>query len=419
MVRKILFLSSIFLILTGCTSFLNRNNLIPHKYQNLLEGIDVNNKILIQEYTIYGKHFNVSGVYTDSMYNMDLVLKSDELEKEYELFLKDGNFKTNQYLNEGINLENIPVGDYLVLLKTQRDDVVIYYNLVNDTEYSGLEYYTITRDNQNRKIIINYDIYKEYQYMKLEVVDVKLPDNVYDVVIDPGHGGNDPGAINGKYHEDEINLEYGLMLRDALKDLGLKVKMTRETSDGIKHYGVGSRTGIPYETKAKLMLSLHLNSTSSYVKNGGVEVYIAAGDNTNFAKSIADNIVNTTSSDYSPNTYNRVLEGVYSRIYTESDIKSSYKAALEDGYEAYDIKSNTTYYYFIRETGGIVTNAFSDGRNTKYEANPYYNSNHGVEAYLVELGYISNSKNLKILLNEKEEYVKALKESIVTYLYED
>ena len=28
------------------------------------------------------------------------------------------------------------------------------------------------------------------------------------------------------------------------------------------------------------------------------------------------------------------------------------------------------------------------------EANPYYNANYGAEAYLLELGYISNSKNL-------------------------
>ena len=92
------------------------------------------------------------------------------------------------------------------------------------------------------------------------------------------------------------------------------------------------------------------------------------------------------------------------------------KGAIEDGWEPYEIKEDTTYYYFIRETGGITTKAFADGRNPKYEANPYYNANYGVEAYLLELGYISNSKNLKILLNEKERYVKAIKESVKYYL---
>ena len=63
-----------------------------------------------------------------------------------------------------------------------------------------------------------------------------------------------------------------------------------------------------------------------------------------------------------------------------------------------------------------MTKAFADGRNPKYEANPYYNANYGVEAYLLELGYISNSKNLKILLNEKDEYVKAIKNSVLAYV---
>ena len=164
------------------------------------------------------------------------------------------------------------------------------------------------------------------------------------------------------------------------------------------------------------MLSIHLNSTSTYNGSGGVEVYIASGDDTYFAKKIADNIVSNTSTVYSSNSYDRIEKGVYERIYKESDIKDTYNTALKEGWIPYEISDNTTYYYFIRETGGIVTKAFADGRNPKYEANPYYNSNHGVEAYLLELGYISNSKNLKVLLNEKEKYVKAIKESVMYYI---
>ena len=32
---------------------------------------------------------------------------------------------------------------------------------------------------------------------------------LYDVVIDPGHGGVDTGAGNGKYHESKFNLDFG------------------------------------------------------------------------------------------------------------------------------------------------------------------------------------------------------------------
>ena len=39
----------------------------------------------------------------------------------------------------------------------------------------------------------------------------------------------------------------------------------------------------------------------------------------------------------------------------------------------------------LRETGGIATSAYVDGRNPSYGANMFYNSNIGVEAYLLEL----------------------------------
>lgn len=409
----------VILLCVGCSTSSLKEKEVKHKYSDLLEDIEVSNTIDVTQYTIYGKHFNLKSdtiELVNSSDNIRLVLKSIDTELEYQTFLFDDVIITNRYINRGILLDDIPIGDYLVLLKVINSDVSTYYNLVNKSEYDELEYYTMTRDYRNNKIIIDNDTYKDYSYMYLEVKEEKLPDNVYDIVIDPGHGGVDSGAVNGKYKEDTLNLEYGLMIKDALTDLGLKVKMTREEDVSLKTYGHGSRTAIPYEVKAKLMLSIHLNSTNSYVKNGGIEVYTASGDDLYFAKDVAKNIVEHTSSDYSPNAYNRIEKGVYTRVYSEKDIKDSIKTAVAEGWVPYEFKDDTTYYYFIRETGGIMTKAFADGRNPKYEANPYYNSNYGVEAYLIELGYISNSKNLKILLNEKESYVKAIKESVLNYL---
>jgi len=421
-IKKLFIFVLMFIVISwciGCSTTSLKERVIGHKYSALLEDIDVSNTIDVIEYTIYGKHFNLKTNSSDlgsDNDNIHLVLKSIDNELEYETFLLDDVITTNEYINRGILLDDIPVGNYLVLLKTINGDVLTYYNLVNKSEYDNLEYYTMTRDYKNNRIIIDNDTYENYSYMYLEVKEKRLPDNVYDVVVDPGHGGSDSGAVNGEYKEDTLNLEYGLMIKDALTDLGLKVKMTREDDINLKTYGHGSRTAIPYEAKAKLMLSIHLNSTNYYVKNGGIEVYTASGDDLYFAKDVAKNIVEYTSSDYSPNNYNRVVKGVYTRIYSENDIKDTMKTAIDEGWVPYEIQNNTTYYYFIRETGGIMTKAFADGRNPKYEANPYYNSNYGVEAYLIELGYISNSKNLKILLNQKENYVKGIKESVFNYL---
>jgi len=408
----------ILLFVIGCTNIKIQEKKFEDKYSSLLSITENDISVDINEYSIYGKHFNLKGKFLDikNFEDVKIVLKSQIEELEYDIYLNNDAFMTNEYINRGILLENIPIGNYLVLLKINNNGEIKYYNLINKTKYNDLVYYTITKNNKNNKIVIDYDRQDEKEYMFLEVTETKLPENIYDIIIDPGHGGNDSGAINGKYREDEINLEYGLMIRDALTDLGLKVKLTRDDDISLKVYGHESRTAIPYEAKAKLMLSIHLNSSNTYTGSGGVEVYTATGDDPYFAKSISDNIVENTSTVYSSNSYNRIEKGVYVRVYSKEDIDGLIEEAQEEKWEPYDIDDSTTYYYFIRETGGIITKAFADGRNPKYEKNPYYDANYGVEAYLLELGYISNSKNLKILLNEKNKYVKAITTSVKDYI---
>ena len=63
-----------------------------------------------------------------------------------------------------------------------------------------------------------------------------------------------------------------------------------------------------------------------------------------------------------------------------------------------------------------MTKGFVDGRNPDYEANPYINANYGVEAYLVEMGFITNSKNLNALTSEQDNYLEGLVESIKYYV---
>ena len=89
------------------------------------------------------------------------------------------------------------------------------------------------------------------------------------------------------------------------------------------------------------------------------------------------------------------------------------KEAERDGYTPYEkATTESTYYYMIRETGGIITGSYVDSRNPKKDGNPYNMSNHGCESYLVELGYLSSETNLNILLKEKDNYIDALVSSV-------
>ena len=371
----------------------------------------------VDTFYIYGKYLNLKGILPDTTNEYEVIFKNNEEEIKIPTINEEGRFSTNKYINDGINLENLKKSTYIMLLCDKKEEKTCYH-LVNKTDYHDNKYYTMTntatKTGKNNLITFNEEKYQNYKYWTINIVDTKLPDDVYDVVIDPGHGGVDTGAGNGKYNESTFTLDYSKTLKEELEREGLKVKLTRETDEGIEHYGEGSRTGIAYESNAKLYLAIHLNSSGSKIQKG-VEIYRAYEDNNDYAKLLADNIVKYANQVYSNNPQNKIMDGVYMRVYSKENIASLIKEAKRDGYEPYDFTDHETYYYFVRETGGIMTHAFTDGRNPKFKANPYRNRNQGTEAYLCELAYISQSDDLNSILNNKEGYIKALKQSILSY----
>ena len=412
--KKILFLILLIAgIYFGYSYYKKNSEPIKQKfvYEDILTSID-QKKVEVDSFTIYGKYLNLKGNIPLDEGTYTLVLKNNEQEETISTNVEGNRFSTSNYINDGINLEQLKVGNYILLLHDTTNN--LYYNLINKTEYHDNEYYTMTRNGKNNLITFEEKTFNEISYWTINIEEAKLPDNIYDIVIDPGHGGVDTGASNGSYHESKFTLDYAKSLKDALEEKGLKVKLTRESDAQIDHYGAGSRTGIPYEVKGKLMLSIHLNSSASKIQRG-VEIYKAYADNNDFAKIIADNIVQETGTVYSNNPVSKVLNGVYMRAYSKEDIASLARDAKRDGYEPYVLGNDETYYYFIRETGGTMTKAFSDGRNPKYKANIYRNYNQGIEAYLCELGYISQSDDLKLIRNNKESFIKALTDSVLKY----
>lgn len=51
--------------------------------------------------------------------------------------------------------------------------------------------------------------------------------NEFKIVIDPGHGGDDPGAIGNGIIEKDLNLKISNYMYDKFKKLGIPVKITR------------------------------------------------------------------------------------------------------------------------------------------------------------------------------------------------
>jgi N-acetylmuramoyl-L-alanine amidase len=94
------------------------------------------------------------------------------------------------------------------------------------------------------------------------------------VVIDPGHGGKDPGArsVLGFYEKD-INLSVALEIARLLEQRGLTVKMTR-TDDYFLE--LEERAAIANDLRADLFVSIHSDSFPKNTRRG-FTVYIANG----------------------------------------------------------------------------------------------------------------------------------------------
>ncbi len=121
--------------------------------------------------------------------------------------------------------------------------------------------------------------------------------SIRKVVIDPGHGGKDPGAIgpNGVM-EKNITLRIGRMLAEKLRAMGLQVIMTRDSDTFIP---LEERTAIANMSNADLFISIHANASRSR-KTKGITTYylsptrdrasmlVAARENATSAKKLSD-----------------------------------------------------------------------------------------------------------------------------------
>jgi len=100
---------------------------------------------------------------------------------------------------------------------------------------------------------------------------------LYRIVIDPGHGGKDPGAQNRglKVAEKTVVLDVAKRLKANLEKLGYKVSLTR---DDDRYLELTDRSAVANRARADLFISLHFNATGSSSVSG-LETYVFTAEN--------------------------------------------------------------------------------------------------------------------------------------------
>ena len=118
-----------------------------------------------------------------------------------------------------------------------------------------------------------------------------VPNNPRLIVIDPGHGGSDPGSQHGGLGEAALNLDTAKRLRDLLVARGWQVKLTRDNDVDVfapndsARDELQARVDVANNSGARLFVSIH---TNAFINSGpyGTTCYISKPDDVALARII-------------------------------------------------------------------------------------------------------------------------------------
>jgi N-acetylmuramoyl-L-alanine amidase len=137
------------------------------------------------------------------------------------------------------------------------------------------------------------------------------------IMLDPGHGGVDHGAIGrAGTKEDILNLQVAMLVRDKLKQAGAQVEMTRQSADvdysgdndTRKRRDMDNRAGLIRASNANAIISIHMNKYPNRKLYGPQTFYWKSNDEgRKLANCIQDELLGSVTS------YKkfRIVEGDY------------------------------------------------------------------------------------------------------------
>ncbi len=113
---------------------------------------------------------------------------------------------------------------------------------------------------------------RNYAFLQLPVVE----QNKFVIVVDPGHGGTDPGAIGiGGIRESDVVLDVSKTVRKLLQEKGVKVKLTRNNESDLD---LPPRVKYANRLDADIFVSIHANASRGKRRDiNGLETFYYRG----------------------------------------------------------------------------------------------------------------------------------------------
>jgi N-acetylmuramoyl-L-alanine amidase len=225
---------------------------------------------------------------------------------------------------------------------------------------------------------------------------------VKKIFLDPGHGGNDAGTKFGSAMEKNITLGFSRLVADELRRRGFEVSFSR-TRDVFLPLDI--RTKLAEKWKADLFVSIHVNSSQRSDAHG-TETYI----------------LNQEATDAEARKLALIENSIAS---SAKERQSAVQDILWDMEQTAYLQDSAYLASYLQ--GALVTNAHDlllkekiagDWKNRGVRQAPFYVLNRAaMPAVLVELGYLSNPRDRKLLLTKsfQESLAKALADGVKKY----
>ena len=294
--------------------------------------------------------------------------------------------------NEGLSLRDIEPGHYFIRVDDQ---------LLKAPQAISGTWYTLKRQGVVKEVTLS----QESGFLMITVNELsEAPQEVYDLVIDPGHGGMDGGAVGNDKVEAEEALKISTYLAERFEDHGLKVKLTREDmqdpSQTESHdydampYLENGRVDQVYRYQAKYVISNHLNAFDGSLS--GYELYSSVRTTDQWTAAISKELkaIGREAKD-SPKSEFWQSEGSYKKTY------------------ACNQPTGCDLIYIIRETGGEVTTPVDLKR---WSQNYAFVPNYGAESILIEHAYIDHVNDMQLWDQSYEAWAEAIVKGTLTYL---
>ncbi len=184
----------------------------------------------------------------------------DEEKQEVRVFIPKANYTGTEFVSE--EWPGVEIGQYQTALYPVLEVVI-------PTNGEKLEFVNVEGANATLALLKGSEDTVETLAASGSVETLGWMNAGGTIVIDPGHGGSDPGCINRALgtREADVTLKIAKHLAEILRAQGWNVVLTRETDRDVTYAGspdrmeLEARSGIANRLKADLFMSIHCNAS--------------------------------------------------------------------------------------------------------------------------------------------------------------